>query len=1133
MVLKKHNLCRSLVILAVVFTAPLFAQTDKQEQAPPIKPDNSLPARFKKINLDALALAVGDLSKEFPDRYPHGAAYIETIQRYCKMLPEIRTALDSGDAKTSRLVDEILAFQQKAMLENPLLDFQKLLLIKRVPVGDPRRSTGEDKGVGIFLGLARQSSWQIDTLPNIHDWDNEIALLSPLNPDAKLRTFYRPPAPELLADLELNYNAKELTFSMPGDNKCWQVFEMDVDSRIPYQLTPKDQPDVHNFNSFYLPNGNVGFLSTAGFQGVPCNASVNVAMLYCMDSHGQNIRQLAFDQDHNYCPTVTNDGRILYLRWEYTDIPHVWARYLFTMNPDGTAQHEFYGSGSFWPNSIFFARPIPDHPTKFVGVVTGHHVGRVGELILFDPAVSRYSADGVIQRIPGRGKKVLPLIEDKLTENSWPKYLHPWPLSDKYFIVSAKPTPTDLWGIYLVDVFDNITLIKELDGYALMDPIPLAKRPTPPVIADRVDLTRKDALFYLEDIYAGPGLKDVPKGAVKNLRLFTYHFAYQRLAGISHRVGTDGPWEPKRVIGTVPVETDGSAFFRAPANTPISIQPLDADGKALQLMRSWTTAMPGEIVSCVGCHEKQNSTAPAMMTIAARKEPVEIQPWYGPVRGFSFVREVQPVLDKYCTSCHNGKPQPDGKTIPDFRPDRNGYMVLKNTDPEITFVENTDINQLFAEYGGVFPPAYVELRRYVRVGGLESDIRLLAPKEFHTDTSELFQILNKDHYGVRLDPQSWDRLITWVDLNAPCHGTWRETAGAQKTQRDHDRRIRLKTLYAGLSEDLETIPDPPAPVTRVAPKPFTGPPLVDIDCPDFPLDSQKAKFLQTSLTTNTETAVNLADGIDLNMVLIPAGKFVMGDYNGFPDEYPTSLVTIDKPFWMGKFEITNAQYALYDPHHDSRYEHKGSWSFSENHLGWPLNTPSQPVVRISQKQALDFCKGLSQKTGRKVTLPTEAQWEYACRAQTATPFFYGDLDTDFSPYANLADATIKQYAYDTDGRYTADILPRDDRFDDRTLVTAPVGSYKPNPWGLCDMHGNVWEWTRSQYKPYPYKDTDGGNAASGDSIITARGGSWYDRPRFARSAVRQHYPNWQDVYNVGFRVIIELPDKNIALAKAE
>ena len=121
-----------------------------------------------------------------------------------------------------------------------------------------------------------------------------------------------------------------------------------------------------------------------------------------MDADGENIRQLCFDQDHDWCPTVLNNGRVLYIRWEYTDMPHSNTRLLFHMNPDGTEQMEYYGSNSYWPNSIFYARPIPGHPTKVVAVVGGHHgEPRMGELVIFDPARGRREADGAVQRIPG------------------------------------------------------------------------------------------------------------------------------------------------------------------------------------------------------------------------------------------------------------------------------------------------------------------------------------------------------------------------------------------------------------------------------------------------------------------------------------------------------------------------------------------------------------------------------------------------------------------------------------------------------------------------------------------------------------------------------------------------------------
>ena len=162
-------------------------------------------------------------------------------------------------------------------------------------------------------------------------------------------------------------------------------------------------------------------------------------------------------------------------------------------------------------------------------------------------------------------------------------------------------------------------------------------------------------MVYLADIYAGDGLEGIPRGAVKQLRLFTYHFLYPGMGGLQGVVGMDGPWDIKRIVGTVPVEADGSAVFRVPANTPIAVQPLDAEGKALQLMRSWFTAMPGEVRLLRRLpREPEAARRPPGPSLAARRPPAEIEPWYGPPRGFSFQREVQPVLDRYCVGCHDG-----------------------------------------------------------------------------------------------------------------------------------------------------------------------------------------------------------------------------------------------------------------------------------------------------------------------------------------------------------------------------------------------------------------------------------------------------------------------------------------------
>jgi formylglycine-generating enzyme required for sulfatase activity len=254
--------------------------------------------------------------------------------------------------------------------------------------------------------------------------------------------------------------------------------------------------------------------------------------------------------------------------------------------------------------------------------------------------------------------------------------------------------------------------------------------------------------------------------------------------------------------------------------------------------------------------------------------------------------------------------------------------------------------------------------------------------------------------------------------------------------------------------------------------------------------------------------VDLGNGVSLDLVLVPAGEFVLGSAKGPRDEYPPTRATIEKPFYMGVFEVTNEQYACFDPRHDSAYISMTNKDHS--HRGHAVNQPRQPVVRITWSDAAAFCEWLSVHTGEKFALPSEEQWEWACRAGTGTPFWYGDMDADFSSFANLADAALERFAQRDSPKWH----PRDGRFNDRAMVSADVGRYKPNPFGLHDMIGNVAEWTRSDYEPYD--ESPPGRVG----LKTVRGGSWYDRPHRARSAFRLGYRPWQGVFNVGFRVVM-------------
>jgi formylglycine-generating enzyme required for sulfatase activity len=1031
----------------------------------------------------------------------HGAAY--DGEGYLARLEEIEKR--AGDPSTAAAAAaDFEALRREALLANPLLDFDRLLLVMRgvddagLPLDDERKKRRRE---GRIMGLPQ--NWQGNCSLPRRGYENEIAVLSPVRPDGKLTTLFRPPGEEFVGDIDLRADADRLLFSMPQPEKpaAWRIWELGADGTGLRQVSP-DEEDIDHYDACYLPDGRIIFNSTAGFQGVPCvGGGDSVANLYIMDADGTNIRQLCYDQEHNWCPTVMNDGRVMYTRWEYTDSPHYFTRLLFAMNPDGTAQMAIYGSNSYWPNSLFFARPIPGHPSRIIGVISGHHgAARMGELVLFDVGQGRKEADGAVQRIPGYAKPVEPIIRDGLVESSWPKFVHPFPLSDKYFLVSCKPSPNALMGIYLVDVFDNLVCLLEEPGYALLEPIPLRPTQRPPAIADRFRPGEKDALVYLSDVYAGQAMAGVPRGAVKKLRVYEYHFAYRRMGGHIN-IGVDGPWDVHRILGTVPVREDGSAFFKVPANTPVAVQPLDGAGRAVQIMRSWFSAQPGERISCVGCHESVSGTPPSRGTIAARLPPDEIAPWRGPPRGFSFVREVQPVLDRLCVGCHDGSTRPDGKSLPNFASDQPPGTAGKRD--------------------GSFHSSYLALHPYVRRPGPESDYHTPAPYEYFAETSELIQLLRKGHYGVRLDDEAWDRLITWIDLNVPDHGTWAEHRDIPDTYREKRAATRLK--YANRTEDPESYPTPPPePVAFIKPEAPPADAGADAKAEGWPFDEAEAKRRQASAGLPPELRLTATNGLMLEFVLVPAGEYVMGDPAGFADERPAARVRIEQPFYLSKREISNGQYAAFDPRHDSAYL---SWFNKDvSDRGTPLNTEPQPVVRVAWKDAASFCEWLSRETGRRCSLPTEAQWEWACRAGTASPMNYGAEDTAFGGLANLADVRLVELCR----RDSLKWLPCVATVNDGHIGTARVDAYAPNAWGLYNMHGNAAEWMRSSYRPYPYNPSDGRDAPDADGLKVARGGSFYDRPHWARSAVRQAYLPWQRVFDVGFRVVVEADPPAVA-----
>ncbi|MBO5471262.1 MAG: SUMF1/EgtB/PvdO family nonheme iron enzyme [Bacteroidales bacterium] len=1026
-------------------------------------------------------------------------------RKYGLMLNELASLTAEGFAGIYREDTAAIATARKALelkrsilLANPLLDSGRIVAA--------RYRLGSQARTAMAPQLGTQSNnWSNQMSTPRDGFDAEIVELSDLRGKVSSRTVYRPDNGSCISDLRLHWDGDRMMFTQTQEDRRWNIFEVKLDGSGFRKIIENEEPDLDFYDGTYLPDGRILAVSNIGYQGVPCvNGDDPVGNLVLYDPSDRNMRRLTFDQDANWNPVVMNNGKVMYTRWEYTDLTHYYSRIVMHMNPDGTENKALYGSGAMFPNSIFDVQPLPGNGTSFIGIISGHHgIARSGRLLLFDPSVGRKSTEGVTQEIPHRNRPVTELIKDELVNGVWPQFVKPSVLDEKYFLVAAKLSEESLWGIYLVDIFDNVTCIIEAEDEGFISPVLVRKTVIPPALPDRVKLDQKEATFFIQDIYEGEGLRGIPRGTVKEVRIHAYEYAYVKSPSDHNWHGIQSGWDIKRNLGTAPVEEDGSVIFKAPANTPLSIQPLDKEGVAVQWMRSWVTGQPGEIVSCIGCHESQNQTVIPKRVLASQREPHKLKTPEGGVRSFTFDLEIQPILDRTCISCHNGDEAFD---LRGGRKDGKGYGT-----------------------------SYLNLHPYVHRQGGEGDMVVLQPYEYHPNTSELVRMLKRGHHNVTLTDKEWRTLYNWIDYNAPDKGYFIAEPVTDIPYKGHDqmeRRIELTDKYgngagvdwkqeladyaAYLAGQGEIVPERPEPVVQEKAK--------ELKVRNWPFDAAKAKELQEA-AGETRMTIEIAPGINMNFVRIPSGSFVMGSCSGPSDTYPETEVKIGKAFWMGELEVTNEQYNIFFPEHDSRYVDQ-QW---KDHVvqGYPANLPDQPVIRVSYEDAMEFCRKLSRKIGKNVTLPTEAQWEWACRAGSDTDFWYGDMGTDFGSKDNLADRTTLLFAVigidpqpmsPDDGWYPYyTYLPKDEGTDDSCLVQTGGIWHEANPFGLYYMHGNVCEWTRSDYIPYPYKE----NSKETGEYKVVRGGSFIERPKFSTSYSRKGFYPYQRVFNVGFRVIIE------------
>jgi hypothetical protein len=625
----------------------------------------------------------------------------------------------------------------------------------------------------------------------------------------------------VIRDPDVSYDGKRILFSMRRSNAHddFHLWELNVETNHARQLT--FGKGVADYEGQYLPSGELVFNSTRPVQTVDCFWT-EVSNLYTCNGNGENMRRLCYDQVHTNFPTVTPDGRILYTRWDYSDRGQVFPQGLFQMHPDGTGQGEFYGNNSWFPTTILHARAVPN-TNKVMAIFTGHHSHQRGKL-------------GILDRSQGNqenwGAQLIAPVRDTPAERvdaygqDGPQFQYPYPLDEKAFLVTMDPIGSPArsyrrpYAVYWMDQDGRRELLAWDPHISCNQPIPLRARPRPFQRSNIVDRTNDHGTYVIQDIYNGQGLTGVRRGTIRNLRVVAIEFRaagircnYSRgpagaaLSSTPVSIG-NGSWDPKIILGDATVYEDGSACFNVPAHTPVYFQALDANGRAVQTMRSWSTLQSGETQACVGCHEAKN-TAPrlAHIPLALLHGPQTLKPFYGNARGFSFAAEIQPILDKHCIRCHRDRQQDIAwnRNLDDPLPDENiAFSLLSEETVEqqsgrrwsdsylrLTGAHHNDI-------GGGLRSMQGQPNRLVHWISVQSEPSMLAPYSNGAVRSGLLRMLEEGHAGVQLDREAFDKLAAWMDLLVPYCGDYVEANAwtdeeQQKYQHFSQKRKRLAT----------------------------------------------------------------------------------------------------------------------------------------------------------------------------------------------------------------------------------------------------------------------------------------------------------------------------------------------------
>jgi hypothetical protein len=666
----------------------------------------------------SLRAAIADLVETFGGRYPDGAQYLAELDR-------LERRADAPQA-------EFDALRREALTANPLVSSRPILFVLRNQYKKDHHNTATmfqtgEINTGSFQGggALKRVDLATGSATTLVDVPRGVA-----------------------RDPDVSFDGRRILFSMRRDiEDDYHLYEVNADGAGLRQITYGS--GVSDIDPIWLPDGRILFTSTREPKFCMCNRHI-MGNLFVIRADGSHLEQIGHSTLHEGHASLAPDGRVLYDRWEYVDRNFGDAQGVWSVRPDGTDHAVYWGNNTNSPGAVLDARAIPGSE-RFVATFSSCHDRPWGALAVVDRRLGLDGKPPVVRTWPPEAIDLVEVGNYDTFCRVQPKYEDPWPLSEKYFLCSRTTGEGDQMGIWLVDVFGN-ELLLHAEEPGCFDPMPLAARPAPPIIPSRTDLAAGEGAFYVADVYEGTGMRAVERGSVKSLRVVeSPEKRFWTQANWNGGTGTQAPgmaWDDfnnKQILGTAPVEPDGSAYFAVPADAYVYFQLLDERGMMVQSMRSGTIVRPGETTGCTGCHESRRaSSLVEALPAAMRRGPSRLAPWYGPPRNFNYLAEVQPVFDRHCVACHDYG-RPEGEKL-----------------------------NLAGDLGLVFNTSYVELRskKYVNVPGA-GPYYVLLPKSWGSHASRLAEVLVKGHGDeeidrqVELTPEDFDRIVTWIDVNGP------------------------------------------------------------------------------------------------------------------------------------------------------------------------------------------------------------------------------------------------------------------------------------------------------------------------------------------------------------------------------